>query len=65
MYPMRTEKVAVRVAPKDAARLRKIARARKYETLSAWVRSLLNAEIERDDAARSDEQTTSEVTVAP
>jgi predicted transcriptional regulator len=54
MSDMRTEKLAVRVAPKKASRLRKIAQAQRYETLSAWIRSLLDAEIERDDARRAE-----------
>jgi hypothetical protein len=44
---MRTEKIAVRMEPKDAQALRKIARKNNYETLSMWLRVLLKAEINK------------------
>ena len=49
---MRTEKIACRVEPKVAAELRKLARRQKHETLSTWLRALLEAALVRDRAER-------------
>ena len=51
---MRSEKIAVRVPPKFAAELRKIARREHHDTLSSWLRWLLRREVERTNEARKE-----------
>ncbi len=50
MSDMRTIRLTIRVRPSELRQYERVSRAQHKETLSAWMRAILDAEVKRHDA---------------